>query len=663
MTPELLWPKDEQHAAVVALAAAAHLSAVSEGYEAGVPAPDDGALGTDAAAAALGLDVQEGFPQEARLTRRLRSAAPALVPLSDGRLVAVASVRRRRAWLAVPEGGVVPVRLAELALALMQAAPDQDGFMRPWSLVRSSPGTSFWRQCRQRGLPLRLVGLVGAHAAEYGLFLWSWAVLGGAAFAGDVDGATLLVWALLLAATVPARVAATQLQAEIAIAAGWLLRRRLLHGTLRLKADETRREGAGQLLGRSLEAEAVEDLAIGGGLLGILAAVELVMAVAVLLAGGGLLLAAFLVAWVALTVGAAYHYVRRRRAWAKARLAIAHDLIEKMVGHRTRLVQQAPERWHEGEEEQLATYANLGRDMDRRLTALLAVAPRGWMVVAVAGLGIRMAQGASSASVAVSAGGILLALIALIRLVTGLAQVADAFVAWAQVAPLFDAAARSSAETLPSTRTEGSSARLSPPLVETEDLAYHYQGREKPALAPCSVHIQRGERVLLEGPSGSGKSTLAALLSGLREPSGGHLRLDGAEQDAIGVRAWRRRVVASPQFHENHVVLGPLVFNLLLGRRWPPQPEDLQEAYELCVALGLGPLLERMPGGLQQMVGDTGWQLSHGERSLVFLARALLQKGDLVLLDETFGSLDPQTKRRALEVTFDRTETLVVIRQ
>jgi len=134
-------------------------------------------------------------------------------------------------------------------------------------------------------------------------------------------------------------------------------------------------------------------------------------------------------------------------------------------------------------------------------------------------------------------------------------------------------------------------------------------------------------------------------------------------QESMGVHAWRSRVASSPQFHENHVLLGPLAFNLLIGRQWPPTPQDLQEAYELCVALGLGPLLDRMPGGLQQMVGDTGWQLSHGERSLVFLARALLQRPELVLLDETFGSLDPLTMQRALAVSVERAETLLVIRQ
>jgi ATP-binding cassette subfamily B protein len=120
-------------------------------------------------------------------------------------------------------------------------------------------------------------------------------------------------------------------------------------------------------------------------------------------------------------------------------------------------------------------------------------------------------------------------------------------------------------------------------------------------------------------------------------------------------------VVLTPQFNQNHVLLGSLAYNLLMGRAWPPRPEDLEEAERLCRALGLGPLLDRMPGGLHQSVGETGWQLSHGERSRVFLARALLQGGDVLILDESFDSLDPGTLRTALDGVLRHAPTLVLI--
>ncbi|HZN95644.1 MAG TPA: ATP-binding cassette domain-containing protein, partial [Myxococcales bacterium] len=75
----------------------------------------------------------------------------------------------------------------------------------------------------------------------------------------------------------------------------------------------------------------------------------------------------------------------------------------------------------------------------------------------------------------------------------------------------------------------------------------------------------------------------------------------------------------------------------------------------------LGPLLDRMPAGLLQTVGDSGWQLSHGERSRLYLARALAQEADVVILDETFAALDPETLERAMECALRRAKTLVVI--
>jgi len=137
--------------------------------------------------------------------------------------------------------------------------------------------------------------------------------------------------------------------------------------------------------------------------------------------------------------------------------------------------------------------------------------------------------------------------------------------------------------------------------------------------------------------------------------------LGGFDRQTTGAAAWRRRVALVPPFHENHVLRHSLAFNLLLGRCWPPQAEDLAEAEAVARALGLGALLDRMPSGLHQLVGETGWQLSHGERARVFVARAILQRPDLVLLDESFDALDPETLERAVRCVLDRTRTTVLL--
>ena len=162
-------------------------------------------------------------------------------------------------------------------------------------------------------------------------------------------------------------------------------------------------------------------------------------------------------------------------------------------------------------------------------------------------------------------------------------------------------------------------------IAEADNIVFRYPGRSEPLLCGCNLEIHAGDRLLVEGTSGGGKSTLALLLAGIRQPDSGLLLVGGMDLATLGVDGWRRRVATAPQFHENHVLTETLAFNLLMGKRWPPASEDLQEAKSLCGELGLRDLIARMPGGLLQMVGETGWRLSHGERSRLFIARALLQ--------------------------------------
>src|SRR5262249_23281428 len=154
-----------------------------------------------------------------------------------------------------------------------------------------------------------------------------------------------------------------------------------------------------------------------------------------------------------------------------------------------------------------------------------------------------------------------------------------AVLAWRQVAPLLAAATRLQAVTPPAYAipleeplTDGRDA----PLLEAHALVFRHRGRGTPVLQECGLQMRTGDRLLLEGSSGGGKSTLASLLTGLRQPESGLLLLGGLDLPTLGTAGWRRRVVAAPQFHDNYIFAGTLAFNLLMGRRWPPHPTDLQ---------------------------------------------------------------------------------------
>jgi ATP-binding cassette, subfamily B, bacterial len=300
------------------------------------------------------------------------------------------------------------------------------------------------------------------------------------------------------------------------------------------------------------------------------------------------------------------------------------------------------------------------------VTLVQALVPGGWLIVGLLGLTRVFVSGAGGpAALAVSLGGMLLAARALGKLALSLSYVMGAAIAWKQIALFFHAGARPEGSGPPvfalTLDSHSHEAERGQPILEARDLIFRYHGRGEPVLRACSLQISVGDRLLLAGPSGGGKSTLAALLMGLRLPQSGLLLLQGLDWHTLGAEGWRRRVVGVPQFHENHVFTDTFAFNLLLGRRWPAQPEDLQQAEAVCRALGLGDLLDRMPAGLQQMVGETGWQLSHGERSRLYMARALLQNAGLVVLDESFAALDPETFQRSLRCVLDRVSTLLVI--
>jgi ATP-binding cassette subfamily B protein len=417
-----------------------------------------------------------------------------------------------------------------------------------------------------------------------------------------------------------------------------------------------RRQGIGSFVGQALEAEAVETLALTGAAAGLLATIEIVVSAFVL---GRLSILLF--AWCGITLILAFRFLRHYQRWTDTRMEMTHDLIESMVGHRTRLAQQPRENWHDSEDQALHGYFDNSHSVDRCGTTLVVAIPRGWLLTGLACLAPAIAFGRSSSTeVALSLGGILLAFTAFKRLTGSLTEIVGAWVAWKRVAALFRAAARPEllGEVLIGEKEPDQPFQK---IIEADRLTYSYRKEGHAALQAGSLVIRKGDRILLEGPSGGGKTTFASLLCGMRQPDSGLLLTSGLDMHTLGIDRWRERVAAAPQFHENYILTESLAFNLLMGRRWPPTAPDMQEAESLCRRLGLSDLLDTMPSGILQMVGEGGWQLSHGERSRVYIARALLGRADLVILDESFAALDPENLRLALECTLECAPTLMVI--
>ena len=698
------WPVERAGEALAALARASGATPDGQGASAG-GAPPSSALADraslarwlDAVARALSVELEPFTPSYRELSVELARGGPKLLAFIEAgalRLVAFlgqrggsarlldrdgavrvvpagelcASLRagldagaERRTDLLLDRANVAPGRRASAREALLGEALAARILTAGWT-VGLPPSAPFSSQLRAAGIPGRVGAILASQLLIHALTMLGWWLIGRGALEGRLEPGWLAAWALLLLTLVPLRSLSSWWQGSAALETSVLLKRRLLAGALQLEPEETRHQGAGQLLGRVIESEALESLVTAGGLGSALAVVEVLVAGGVLATGPAPLVGVSLLAlWVAVVAGVAWRYLTRLRGWTAARLDLTNDLAERMVGHRTRLAQEPRATWHQEEDAQLAGYVATSVAMDR-LTLALSSAPGAWLLVGLLTLAPAFAAGeVTGAGLALGIGGVLLAQGALARLSGGVGSLLGAHVAWSQAGELFRAGARAE----PARRAELVAVGLAPdaggPLVEARELTFRYASRSEPVLRGVGLRIHTGDRLLLQGPSGGGKSTLGALLTGLRAPDSGLLLLGGLDRHTLGGHGWRRRVVGAPQFHENHVLSATFAFNLLMGRTWPARSEDLEEATRVCDELGLGALLERMPAGLMQMVGETGWQLSHGERSRLFIARALLQRVDLIVLDESFAALDPVTLERALRCVLARARTLVVV--
>jgi ABC-type multidrug transport system fused ATPase/permease subunit len=181
------------------------------------------------------------------------------------------------------------------------------------------------------------------------------------------------------------------------------------------------------------------------------------------------------------------------------------------------------------------------------------------------------------------------------------------------------------------------------PALELDDVWFGYGGNE-PVLRGVSLTVPRRGHVALIGPSGAGKSTVIALVERFYDPAGGRIRLAGTDVSTLSRASCRARIGLVEQ--DSPVLYGTLRDNIAYA-----VPDAGDAEIERAVRLAsLGDLVARLPGGLDTPVGDHGDRLSGGERQRIAIARALLARPTLLLLDEPTAHLDT-----ANEVALSRT--------
>jgi ATP-binding cassette subfamily B (MDR/TAP) protein 1 len=187
--------------------------------------------------------------------------------------------------------------------------------------------------------------------------------------------------------------------------------------------------------------------------------------------------------------------------------------------------------------------------------------------------------------------------------------------------------------------------------VVFRDVGFAYPARPGvPVLSSLSLSIQPGQFCALVGPSGAGKSTVLALLERFYSPSSGSISINGYDIARHQSTSFRDDIAYVPQ--DNVMFQGTIKFNISLGARpgYVPSDEEVQEA---CKLANIHEAIMELPQGYNTQCGSNGSQLSGGQRQRLSIARALVRKPKLLLLDESTSALDAESEK-ALELGLER---------
>jgi ATP-binding cassette subfamily B (MDR/TAP) protein 1 len=183
--------------------------------------------------------------------------------------------------------------------------------------------------------------------------------------------------------------------------------------------------------------------------------------------------------------------------------------------------------------------------------------------------------------------------------------------------------------------------------VEFRDVTFSYPARPNArVLTSLSLSIQPGQFCALVGPSGAGKSTVLALLERFYAPEFGSITINGLDIARLYDLSFRDDIAYVPQ--DNVLFQGTVRFNIGLGARPGYTPTD-DEVHEACKLANIHETIMSLPKGYDTECGANGSQFSGGQRQRLSIARALVRKPKLLLLDESTSALDAESER-ALEL-------------
>ncbi|KXF82363.1 type I secretion system permease/ATPase [Enterovibrio coralii] len=192
--------------------------------------------------------------------------------------------------------------------------------------------------------------------------------------------------------------------------------------------------------------------------------------------------------------------------------------------------------------------------------------------------------------------------------------------------------------------------------IEFDRVNFNYPNSEVASLRDVSFTILPGEKVAIIGRIGSGKTTMSRLLMGLYRPTAGSVRIDETDISQIHGIDIRRNIGCVPQ--DPTLFFGSIRDNITLGR---PLADD-RDILDAANRSGVTTFTQRDPAGLERQVGEGGNQLSGGQRQAIAIARAMLGRPPVLLMDEPTSAMDNRSEQYIKQQlsTLRRDETLII---
>ena len=196
--------------------------------------------------------------------------------------------------------------------------------------------------------------------------------------------------------------------------------------------------------------------------------------------------------------------------------------------------------------------------------------------------------------------------------------------------------------------------------VEFQDVSFAYDGAETPALSHVSFTAEPGQTVALVGPSGGGKTTAASLIPRFWDVSSGAVKVGGVDVRDMDPHVLMDQIAFV--FQNSRLFKASILENVRAAK----PNASREEVLAALTAAQCGDILEKLPQGMDTMIGTEGTYLSGGEQQRIALARAILKDAPIVVLDEATAFADPENEaliqKAFAQLTKDRTVIMIAHR-